>query len=478
MTVSLNATDPNRPSRSDETLSLTEQLAGWLLAQKRTGIPAATIERARGYLLDWLGSALAGHGTEPGRQLLDYAAEQPSGTVPVVGSEMARGADVATLVNGGLSHIVEMDDLDRGSVVHPAAVVMPAALAAAKQTNASGRELLSAIVAGYEVAIRIGEAVGKEHYFYFHNTSTCGVFGAAAAAGWILGLTQQQMVWALGNAGTQAGGLWQFNADGAMSKHLHAGRAAANGHLAATLAAKGFTGARGILEGPRGFFAATAPDARPEHVVDGLKLHPDAYRLQGVSIKPYASCRHTHAAIDAALAIRPQLHDRPVETVLVETYQAALNLCDNAQPSTPYAAKFSLQYCIASALQRGSVGLEAFQYESIHDPDLRAFLPRVTGRANAVYDAHYPQAWQARVEVRLEDGSELSHTVTAPKGDPENPMAPTELETKFRRLAAFGGHEEQSETWLRWVAALAHDEGSGFPRLPRPAAKNSSPRPS
>ena len=459
MTVSPSTTDPVSPSRSEdapssEGPSLTEQLARWLLAQKATGIPVAALEHARLYLMDWLGSALAGHATDPGRHLLHYAADQPAGAVAIVGSDLARGPEVAALVNGGLSHILEMDDLDRGSVVHPGAVVIPAALSAAAQAGASGRDMLAAIVAGYEVAIRIGESVGDKHYYYFHNTSTCGVFGAAAAAGWLLGLDEQQLVWALGNAGTQAAGLWQFNADGDMSKHLHAGRAAASGLLAATLAARGFTGARRILEGRRGFFAATAPGARPQQVVAGLEPRPDAYRLEAVSIKPHASCRHAHPATDAALALRPQLRSRLIEEVTIETYQAAIDLCDNADPQTPYAAKFSLHYCVATALRRGDAGLEAFSEDAIWEPAVRDLLPRITVALNPTFDARYPQTWPSSVALRLGDGAELSHTVAAPKGDPENPLTRAELEAKFRRLAAFGGHGEESEAWLQWIASL------------------------
>ena len=181
--------------------SLTERLASWLSEWRASGLPEEVLETSQGYLLDWLGSTLAGTATAPGAMLLDYAEMQPSGPCDVVGSSLSRSADVAALVNGGLSHIVEMDDVDRGSVVHPGAVVIPAALAVAERENRNGRDFLSAVVAGYEVAIRIGEAVGKRHYYYFHNTGTCGVFGAAAAAGWLLGLTEEQIVWAPGQRG-------------------------------------------------------------------------------------------------------------------------------------------------------------------------------------------------------------------------------------------------------------------------------------
>lgn len=439
--------------------SLTEELGRWLVDWRRQGLPPdSVLATAQGYVRDWLGSALAGGVTEPGQKLLDYARQQPAGVGRVIGAPLAVAAETAALINGGLSHIVEMDDLDRGSVVHPGAAVIPAALAVAQREQASGRDFLAAVVAGYEVAIRIGEAVGKQHYYYFHNTATCGVFGAAAAAGWILGLDVEQFVWALGNAGTQAAGLWQFNAEGDMSKHLHAGRAAAGGVLAADLAARGFTGARHILEGERGFFAATAPDANPEKVVAGLENSPPQFKIAGVSIKPYASCRHTHPAIDAALALRPRLHGRSPTHIQLDAYQAALDLCDNPDPQTSYAAKFSLHYCVASALVRGHVGLEDFSLEAIQETAVRQLLPLFTTSVDPGFEAAYPVQWPVRLCVTLDDDAVLETAVTHPKGDPENPLTQQELEAKFRQLAAYGRHANKADAWLDWVIGLASDE--------------------
>ncbi len=430
--------------------SLTEQLADWMVAHRAHGFDAEAIAIARDYVTDWLGSALAGHTTEPGKMLLDYAAAQPVGACHVIGRELCVSAETAALVNGGLSHIVEMDDLDRASVTHPGCVVIPAALAVAEQIGASGYDLLSAVIVGYELVCRIGAAVGSRHYYYFHNTATCGVFGAAAAAGWLLGLSAEQLVWALGNAGTMAAGLWQFNADGAMSKHLHAGRAAANGVLAATLAATGFTGAREILEGKRGFFAATAPDADPDVVCAGLGS--DELRIANVSIKPHASCRHTHPAIDAALAMRGSIDVASVAAIHIETYQAALDLCDNPDPCTAYAAKFSLHYCVAAALVRGAVGLAAFSAETLFDPTIRALLPRITLVLDTALDAAYPQQWSSRIRVVTNNGVEFEQTVHFPLGDPDNRLNSAELHAKFRQLATYGGSD--SVLWLQWLDSL------------------------
>ncbi|NOX63241.1 MAG: MmgE/PrpD family protein [Chloroflexi bacterium] len=434
--------------------SLTETLAEWLVQTRAAGFSEETLAIARDYTLDWLGSALAGHATEAGAMLREYAQLQPSGPCRVLGLSRGCGAETAAFVNGALSHIVEMDDIDRGSVVHPAAVIMPAALAVAEREAARGRDFLAAVVAGYEIAIRVGEAVGKAHYRYFHNTATCGVFGAAAAAGWLLGLNAEQFVWALGNAGTQAAGLWEFNREGAMSKHLHPGRAAANGVLAADLAALGFTAARRILEGERGFFAATAADAKPSRVLAGLG--EAELKIKGVSIKPHASCRHTHSTIDAALRLRERAADlQNIDRVTVETYQAALALCNNPDPRTARAAKFSLQYCVASALRRGRVGLSDFSPQTIMDPNLRELMARVRVRVAPEFEARYPAAWPARVRVDWEDGRMLEETVEHPKGDPENPLTRSELEAKFRELTAFGGFGRETEAWLDWVNGLS-----------------------
>jgi 2-methylcitrate dehydratase PrpD len=342
-------------------------------------------------------------------------------------------------------------------------VVISAALALAEVRAKSGRDLLSAIVAGYEVAIRVGEAVGKKHYFYFHNTSTCGVFGAASAASWLLGLDEARTVWALGNAGTQASGLWEFNAEGAMSKHLHAGRAASNGLLAALLAERGFTGPSRIFEGERGFFRALAPDAEPDRVAAGLS--PEAkLKIHGVSLKPHASCRHTHAAIDCALALRPRIGTEPIEVIEVDTYGATLALCDRKKPSTPYEAKFSLQFGVASALLRGEAGLDAFSESSIRDSKILELTSKVRARVEPSIEARYPGEWPARVRVRLGNGETLEAETAHPRGDPELPMSSEEIESKFRALAAHGGLEHAAAPLLDWVRSIPRQERVRFPR--------------
>jgi 2-methylcitrate dehydratase PrpD len=399
---------------------------------------------------------MAGSATETGQILVDHAACQGAGPATVIGLAGKRSAQTAALSNGALSHIVEMDDLHRASVVHPGAAVIPAALAIAESQGAGGLDFLSAVVLGYEVAIRIGEAVGKSHYRLWHNTATCGIFGATAAAGRLLNLEAEQMAWALGNAGTMAAGLWEFNTDGAMSKSLHAGRAASSGLLAAELASRGFTGARRILEGERGFFAATSQDAHPRSVVAGLSPHMAEFKITGVSIKPHASCRHTHPAIDAALRLRARIGaaGEQITNVDVETYQAAMALTDHPAPMHANAAKFSMQYCVASSLLRGSVGLRDFAPEAILDADVRTLMGRVHLSLSPAMEERYPAQWPVRVSVTLRNGQTIVEDVDHPKGDPENPLSWDELKIKFCQMLNGTKWETQADVWIDRVCTL------------------------
>lgn len=436
------------------TQSLTEHLAIWIENWRNKGFPPDVLESSRKYILDWLGSSIAGSTTDIGKRLIDYAQSQPMGKSRIISLNMCRSAEVAGFVNGCLSHILEMDDLDKGSVTHPGTVIIPAALAVCEREGKNGLDFLSAVVVGYEIGIRVGEAIGKRHYYYFHNTSTCGVFGAAAATAWLLNLNVDQIVWALGNAGTQASGLWEFNSDAAMSKHFHAGRAAANGVLASDLAMRNFTGARKILEGERGLFAATAPDANPQTVIDGLDNFEPKFKINNVSIKPYPSCRHTHATIDAALSLRDQIINQHLNNIEIQIYYAAKDLCDNPIPLTPFAAKFSLQYCVASALLRGHVKLTDFSMASISDPLIEELMPRIHVNVDAQLDDCYPKEWPARVCIKFDNDLIIRKLVNYPKGDPENPMTEEEIIKKFHQLAGSSGFQHLADKLQNWVYNL------------------------
>jgi 2-methylcitrate dehydratase PrpD len=231
----------------------TRALAEFVATLRYDDIPSAVIEGAKDLFVDWMGSALAGKGARPVVALERFAAEMgpekgPSEIVPSGGST---SPSFAALINGAASHVAEQDDVHNGSVFHPGTVVFSAALGVAQAEGASGRELLVAAIAGYEVGIRVGEFLGRSHYKIFHTTGTAGTLASAAAVAKLLRLDADAVQHALGSAGTQAAGLWEFLRDAADSKQLHTAKAAADGLLATYLARSGVTGARRILEGAR-----------------------------------------------------------------------------------------------------------------------------------------------------------------------------------------------------------------------------------
>lgn len=428
--------------------SLTARLAA-LIAARPLG--SEDYRAAALFTLDALANALAGRNTPAGAILLDWANAEP----------LAAGREALLL--GGLTHILEVDDLHRASVVHPGCVVVPAAYALARRRAGQndpvrGRAFLAAVLRGFEACCRVGMAVGPAHYRIWHNTATCGPFGAAYAAGDLLGLDHAAMTHALGNAGTQSSGLWQFLETGAMSKHLHAGRAAEAGLLAADLAVRGFSGPPQILEGEKGFFRATCADPKPER----LLADPDApWQLRLTSIKPWPSCRHTHPAIDAGLSLAAKIGNRKIERIRVATYQAALDVCDRVAPRSEYEAKFSLQHTTAAALMDGHVDFASF--DAAARERLAPVAARVEIAATAPYLQRYPTAWGAEVVVHLDDGSELNATREHAYGDPENPLDENAMRAKAAMLLKYGG-VAAPQTFIDAVLALADD--AALPDLP------------
>ncbi|MGG1658087.1 MmgE/PrpD family protein [Brevibacillus sp. NRS-1366] len=435
-------------------MSVSKEFARYILNVHFENLPQEVIGAAKRCVLDWLGSAIAGANQSP-IQIIRQVAEEMGGAAQatkVTGGQSS--VALAALVNGASSHIVELDDIHKASIIHAGTVVIPAALAMAEWKARSGKELIEAVVAGYEVCYRVGEAVSPSHYYHWHNTATCGTFGAAAAAAKLLDLGDEQIVHALGNAGTQAAGLWEFIVDGSMSKQLHPGKAAMNGILAALLAEKGFTGASRILEGDRGFIKAMSAEDKPHCLTEGLGA---VYKIMENSFKIHASCRHTHHAIDLVLELSAQNRLQPVdvESIRVKTYQVALNITDNSKPDSVYAAKFSLQFCTALALVRKRAGLSDFTEETLYDSKIRELMKRVEVVVEPEIDAHYPETWGATVEIVKTDGSILHKHAEYPKGDPENPVSESEIVAKFRYLAAHLP-PETVERFVRTVGELEH----------------------
>lgn len=424
----------------------TRSLAHFAATLSFDDIPHAVVRRAEDLFLDWFASALAGKASRPVESIARFAESMGPAQGPSEILIHRRGSSplVAAMVNAAASHVAEQDDVHNGSVFHPATVVFPAALAVAQAVGASGRELLAASVAGYEVGIRVGEFLGRSHYRIFHTTGTAGTFAAAAAVGHLLKLTSEQMGHAFGSAGTQSAGLWEFLRDAADSKQLHTAHAAAAGLTAAYLAQDGFTGAHHILDGPQGLAAGTSSDADARRLADGLGTR---WTLAETSFKFHASCRHTHPAADALqqLLREHRLTAGDLRGVTAHVHRAAIDVLGPVvDPQTVHQAKFSMGTVLGLIAVHGRAGLVEFDTHW-RDAPVRAVHDRVAMQFDAEVDAAYPARWLGQVSVETTDGRHLEATVVEPKGDPGNTLTRPELEDKALALAAYRGGASEAE---------------------------------
>ncbi|WP_349256157.1 MmgE/PrpD family protein [Banduia mediterranea] len=416
-------------------------------------IPDPVLRRAEDLFLDWFACTLAGRTGEPIRILEGWVERHArSGDAELLTSRRRVDALFAAMLNSAASHMVEQDDVHNGSVFHAAAVVFGPALALAQARNASGAQLLEAIVAGYEVGVRVGEYLGRAHYKRFHTTATAGCLAAAAATGRLLNLDPERMLWAFGSAATQAGGIWEYLREGAHSKQLHCAHAAAAGITAAELAADGFTGATRALEGAGGMGAAMSEHADPARLVDGLGSR---WTLAESSFKFHASCRHTHPAGDALLALmqRERLTHEDIADVLCGVHQSALDvLSPIVEPKSVHQSKFSMGTVLGLLAVYGRAQLPDFEQHYL-EPRVVALRNKVRMQLDPEVDAAYPARWIGKVWVRTVDGRSLEARMDEPKGDPGNTLSRAELEDKAQRLAVFADGASPAE--MRSVIARA-----------------------
>lgn len=401
-------------------------------------IPHPVIQRTEELLLDCLGSVLAGS-TDRAVQVIERFADAmgpASGPSQDLVSRRGTSPMFAAMVNAAAAHMVEQDDVHNGAVFHPGAVVAPPALATAQALGSTGKDLLVAVVAGYETGIRVGEFLGRSHYTVFHTTGTAGTFAAAATTGRLLGLDPRTMLHAFGSAGTQAAGLWEFLRDGADSKQLHTAKAAANGLTAAWLARDGFTGASHVLEGPQGLAAGTSRDADPARLTDRLGTR---WALAETSFKYHASCRHTHPAADALLAVvvRNDLKISDIASVVAHVHQGAIDVLGPVvEPATVHQSKFSMGTVLGLIAKHRRAGLGDFE-SVLADREIADFRTRVRMQLDHEVDEAYPRRWIGKVTVTTRDGRVLEGRVDTPKGDPENTLTRSEIEEKVRRLGRY-----------------------------------------
>ncbi|MDF0606261.1 MmgE/PrpD family protein [Neisseriaceae bacterium TC5R-5] len=428
------------------------ELAAFAANLRFEQLPGAVVSKIEELFVDWFASAVAGHGSRPVNSIARFAQLMgpAQGPAEVIVNRGSSSPYLAAMMNAAASHIAEQDDVHNGSVFHPATVVFPAALAVAQSLGASGQQLLTAAVAGYEVGIRVGEFLGRSHYKVFHTTGTVGTLAAAVAAGQLLGLNAQQMQHALGSAGTQSAGLWEFLRTAADSKQLHTAHAAGAGVMSAYLAKDGFTGAADILEGMQGMAAGMSQDTDPARLVDRLGSR---WATLETSFKYHASCRHTHPAADALLQVMQQYQLQPsqLSRVVCHVHQGAIDVLGPvSNPQTVHQSKFSMGTVLALVAQYGHAGLVEFE-QHYCDPATRQLCAQVEMVLDTEVDLAYPQRWIGKVTVYTVDGRICSGRVDEPKGDPGNSLSRTEITDKALRLAAFSGGAQPAE--MRQVLA-------------------------
>ena len=412
-----------------------ERCAEFAAQFQAQAVPPEVMHHAKRAVVDWYAALFAGAGDAPAT-LLEKAL---AGDLDRGNATLARGrratARTAALINATAAHTAEVDDIYREAIYHPGAPTIAAALAAGQDAGVSGEAFLRAVIVGYELSTRIGTAMGRAHYRYWHNTGTIGSFGAAAAGAAVLGLAPKPFAHALATAATFAAALQQAFRMDSMSKPLHAGHAAEAGLLAALGAREGITGSLDVIEGEAGFGRAMGDGPDWELALATLGRE---FNITEMTFKNHTCCGHTFAAIDGALELQRQLGVKggDIKRVHVATYRPALEVAGYADPQTPAEARFSLKYVVASALTHGSVRLAAFTLERMRDAGTRALMERIELAVDPQLDATFPGQRAARVTITAADGREQEFLQPTRKGDPDAPLSDADLEAKYMELSA------------------------------------------
>ena len=421
----------------------TSQLVEFLHGISPENLPAAVLDRARYFLLDYLGVALRGSQQESARAVQRMIERSGArGPATVIGTSIRTIPALAALANGTSSHGLEQDDTHSGGSIHLGTTMYSVALALSQAEGHSiSDEFLAAVVAGYEAAARIAMAVQpREHYALgFHPTQTCGVFGAAITASRLLGLTFEPTLAATGIAGSMAAGSMEYLAEGTWTKRIHSGLAAQNGIHAALLAAEGFSGPLHILEGRDGFLHGYSRSPIPERLTERLG---ESFEILHTAVKPHACCRYMQGPIDAVLALMREHSIDPsaIENIEVAMLEAGWGIvCEppskKYDPESAVDAQFSMPFGAAVAAVAGSAGVDQFTVEQIRLPQIRHMMRKVTLVKDTRLEENFPREWPARVAISLSGGRRHEQFVRYPKGDPENPLTWGEMAAKFRSLA-------------------------------------------
>ncbi|PIW27383.1 MAG: MmgE/PrpD family protein [Rhodospirillales bacterium CG15_BIG_FIL_POST_REV_8_21_14_020_66_15] len=457
---------------------ITRRLAEFAAGLTYDKLPAEVAARTKLLILDTAGIMVRARHDAESTDSLVRAVERlglVSGNCSVLGDGRGYVPSAAALVNGSLAHSLDFDDTHAEASLHSSAPIVPAVLAAAEMTDASGKDVITACVVGYEIQIRLAKSlVPKDHYDRgYHPTATCGVMAASAAAGKILGLDADGIESALGIALSQAAGSMQFLADGAWTKRSHVGQAAQNGLTCATLAAEGFKGPKQAIEGKWGFLHSLSPNAQPDKATAGLGSY---WETMALGVKPYPSCRYSHAALDAIRQLMTE-HDIAADSVesatvgLPETGWKIIGDSDAVKqnPKSIVDGQFSMPFCAAVALRTGNMVWDDYRAH-LKDAETLNLARRINTVVDPDAEAAFPDNMAGKATVRLKSGEVYERFVEIPKGEPKNFMDQAEFRAKFDGLCApymsqagmekFAGAllslEEANS--LRSVLALSHGD--------------------
>lgn len=417
--------------RSGETSA--EVLAAYVAELRFDALSETTVSAAKRVLIDYFACAISGAEMPTPRIVRTYLAERgEKARASVFGTPMRMSACSAAMANGAAAHSLDFDDGHTRASAHPAGAIVSAALAQAESVGATPRDLVTAIVAGYEVMLRVASAMHPVSASVgWHNTAVGGVIGSAAAAASLLKLDAVATRDAIGLATSFAGGIREYLDDGAEVKRLHPGKAARDGILCADLARRGITGTVDAFEGRHGLFSAMLHGkAQPAELTDGLGGEP---AIENVYFKPYPCCRHFHSAIEAVLGLRAEhgLTPDQIDTVSIGLYAVGAKGHDAQEVSNFLEAQMSAPYATAVALWFGDVAPEHFAETARTDPQIAAFVRQVDVFVDPECEELYPKRRSGSVVIRLKGGRSLSRRILDPKGEGDNPMTDEDLRRKL-----------------------------------------------
>lgn len=444
--------------------TLTGQLAEFISKSTYDDLPDNVVMQAKECILDTVGCALGGvnfpevKGITRELKIVDTQTD-----CAIWGMEEKASLLTASLLNGATSHAVEMDDVHKTSKTHTGAVVVPAALTLAGYQASSGKDLIHSIVMGYETAYRVGTGINASAHRLkgWHATGICCTFGSAAAASKLMGLPEEQIMSALGMAGTQSSGLWALTMDGATCKKLYMGKAAQSGILSAILAKGGMTGPAYVLEAEDGgLYKAASSDYNFDAVTE---LLGERWDILKVDRKPYACCRSAQPPIDAILALKKEygIKAEDVASVRVNTYDIAVKQCFNTKkPINVVEAQLCIPYTVAVALVDGIASAQQFTEERIKDEALMALADKVDVYEDPVFTGRYPQNWGCQLILKTKDGKEYERTIINAKGDSENPLSYDDLVAKFTGLSEGVLSTEQQKRAIDCIMNLENEKNA------------------